>query len=186
MALLTRRALPALGASLVAAALWRKPAYAEQGAAADGVQLDAMSALRPLDPAKAAPDVSFHMLDGTARALTAYRGKPVVLNFWATWCTPCIAELPELDKLAGLAPDIAVLVVSADHGGASTVSRFLATHPVSHASVLLDPQSDTVHQFDVFGFPTTLVVDANGAIRSRLEGPAAWASGADMIRKLTR
>ena len=184
MALLTRRTFPALALSLVTGALWRKPAMAEQDAPETTVPLAAMASLKPLDPPKPAPDVSFQMLDGTPRTLASYRGKPVVLNFWATWCTPCIAELPELDKLAAIAQDITVLVVSTDHGGAATVSRFLTAHPMNHAVVLLDPQSDIVHQFDVFGFPTTLIIDAHGAIRSRLEGPAAWASGADTIRSL--
>ena len=179
MALLTRRALPALGASVVAAALLRKPARGEEAS-----ELAAPADLKPLSPAAAAPAVQFQSLNGTQRALAAFRGHPVVLNFWATWCSPCIAELPGLDRLAADAPDLKVLVVSVDHGGAAAVSRFLLSHPVSYASVLIDPHSDAVQQFGVFGYPTTLLIDARGQLRSRLDGPAAWAGAAAQIRGL--
>jgi len=141
-------------------------------------------ALKPLDSPKPAPAAQFVGLDGAPHPLASYRGRTVVLNFWATWCTPCVAELPELDRLAGSAPDLAVLVVSADHGGASVVRGFLATHPLAHAAVLLDPESEAVHLFDVFGFPTTVIVDAGGRLRARLEGPAAWGGAAGIVRSL--
>lgn len=179
MALLTRRALPAFAASVVGAAALRKPARAEEASA-----LAPPAGLAPLSPVSAAPAVHFQSLDGTQHALTGFRGHPVVLNFWATWCSPCIAELPGLDRLAADAPDLKVLVVSVDHGGAAAVSRFLLSHPISYASVLTDPHSDAVQQFGVFGYPTTLLIDADGQLRSRLDGPAAWAGAAAQIRGL--
>ncbi len=177
-ALLARRRLPALGASLVAAAWACKPAGAQP--------VLEPPEMKAIDPPTAAPAAQFTGLDGVPHSLAAYRGRPVVLNFWATWCTPCVAELPELDRLAASAPDLAILVVSADHGGAATVRGFLASHPISHATVLLDPESEAVHLFDVFGFPTTLVIDAAGRLRARLEGPASWSGAAAMVRGMTK
>jgi thiol-disulfide isomerase/thioredoxin len=116
--------------------------------------------------------------------LASFRGKPVVLNFWATWCGPCVTELPELDKLAA-GGAITVLAVSADRGGADRVKPFLAAHLLGHLTVMLDPDSDAVHAMGVFGFPTTLIVDAQGRLRGRLEGPARWSQAAGAIGKLT-
>ena len=126
------------------------------------------------------PNLAFTTLDGAPAALASFRGKPVVLNFWATWCAPCVAELPELDRLAA-GGAVTVLAVSADRGGAARVKPFLAQHPLTHATVLLDPGSDAVHAVQVAGFPTTLIIDAQGRLRGRLEGPAAWGGAAGVI-----
>jgi thiol-disulfide isomerase/thioredoxin len=113
-----------------------------------------------------------------------WRGRIVVLNFWATWCIPCVAELPSLDRLAASAPDFAVLAVSADRTGAEVVSPFLKAHGIAHLTTLLDPHMAAGQAFGVAGFPTTLVIDASGRLRGRLEGPADWAVAAGEIRGL--
>jgi thiol-disulfide isomerase/thioredoxin len=173
-----RRGVLAMGASLLAG-LGAGKCLADSAPGTD------FRPLRDIVPVAAAvlPELAFTTLDGARATLAGFRGKPVVLNFWATWCAPCVAELPELDKLAA-GGAVTVLAVSTDRTGALRVKPFLAQHPVSHATVLLDQASDAVHAVQVVGFPTTLIIDSAGRLRGRLEGPAAWGTGAPEILKL--
>jgi thiol-disulfide isomerase/thioredoxin len=137
-------------------------------------------------PPATLPALRLLSLDGAAKALADFHGKPVVLNFWATWCGPCVAELPELDKLAATDPSLVVIAVSTDRGGASVVKPFLASHGISHATILLDPDSDAAHALGVAGFPTTLLIDGDGKLRGKLEGPASWGSAAATIDRVVK
>jgi thiol-disulfide isomerase/thioredoxin len=137
-----------------------------------------------VNPPTPLPDLPLLTLAGATTTLKAYLGKPLVLNFWATWCIPCVSELPELDALAA-GGTITVIAVSADRTGLAAVGPFLAKHDLSHATILLDHDSDVVHAAGVFGFPTTLIVDPSGHVRARLEGPAAWSTAAPIVTKLT-
>ncbi len=177
-----------LAATVVAAAGLRKPARAAPTPPADDdIDPDAfrpLSAITRIDPPKTLPDLAFTGLDGASHPLAAYRGRPVVLNFWATWCTPCVKEMPALDRLAASDPNLTVLAVSADHGGASVVRPFAAAHRITHATVLLDPESSAVHTLEIAGFPTTLILDAQGRLRGKLEGPADWGKATQAITAL--
>jgi thiol-disulfide isomerase/thioredoxin len=194
MALLTRRTvvgavlgagLATAGATLVAALALRKPAR-PAGQGTPDVPDAPPTQMRPLTdmvlarPPTALPDAVFRTLDGAPTRLAAYAGRPMVLNFWATWCVPCVAELPELDRLAATGA-FTVLAVSADRGGAAVVGPFAAAHGIRHATILLDPGSQAVHALGVAGFPTTLLVAADGRLRGTLEGPAAWGDAATAI-----
>lgn len=191
MARLTRRAgLAAAGATVAAALVARKflagdgvEGRAPLSPATPEVDMRPLSDIVPQKPPLVLPAVTFRTLDGAAATLAAYRGRPVLLNFWATWCMPCVAELPELDRLAA-GNRLAVLAVSADRSGAAVVRPFLATHGVTHAIILLDPESDAVHELQVSGFPTTLLIGADGRLRGTLEGPAQWGSAEDAIDRL--
>ncbi len=179
MALVTRRAVLAAASTVLAGQAARKPAHAED--ADPHVQMRPFSEIARCVPPRLLPAASFKTLDGNIKTLADFRGKPVVLNFWATWCIPCVAELPELDHLAGSDTGLIVLAVSADRGGAGTVTPFLSAHHITQATVLLDQSSDAVHALGVVGFPTTLLIDATGHLRGTLEGPASWAAGAPAI-----
>jgi thiol-disulfide isomerase/thioredoxin len=176
MALVTRRAVLAATSTVLGGVATRKPAYADEH-----VEMRPFSDITRSQPAILLPPATFKTLDGTAKTLADFRGKPVVLNFWATWCIPCVAELPELDHLAATDPGIVVLTVSADRTGAAVVTPFLAAHHITNATVMLDPSNDAVHALNVIGFPTTLLIDAAGHLRGTLEGPAAWGKGAQAI-----
>ncbi len=178
MALLTRRNLLAAGGTVLGAAYRSKPAGAQEK-----VEMRPFSAILPARPPATLPPVGFTTLDGKPAPLAAYACRPVVLNFWATWCVPCVAELPELDRLAATGA-FSVLVVSADRMGASVVRPFVAAHGITHATVLLDAGSVAVHLLGVAGFPTTLLIGADGKLRGTLEGPAAWGGGGAAISKL--
>ena len=175
---LRRRGVLGAAATLLSALATRNSAWAED------VDLHSPDTIVALKAPAALPDMSLHTLAGAGTSLKAYFGKPMVLNFWATWCIPCVAELPELDRLAATS-DITVLAVSADRTGATAVDPFLKKHPLTHAVVLLDPTSDAVHAAEVMGFPTTLIIDASGRLRGRLEGPAQWSVAAAEVRRLT-
>jgi len=179
MAHFTRRAVLAAGATVFGGIAPRKPARADD--AAPHVDMRPFSDITRLSPPRPLPAVSFLALDGGQKTLADFRGHPVLMNFWATWCAPCVAELPELDRLAARDSGLAVLAISADRGGAAVVKPFVAAHGIIHATVLLDPGSDAVHALGVVGFPTTLLIDAEGRLRGSLEGPAAWGSGAAAI-----
>ncbi len=182
MTLLTRRTLLAAG-TVLAAGPGGKPARAQPGGDPQ-VEMRPLSEIVAAAPPKALPPASFTTLDGADVTLAQYAGKPVLLNFWATWCVPCVAELPELDRLAA-GGAVHVLAVSADRSGAAAVRPFAAAHHLAHLTLLLDQGSDAVHAMGVAGFPTTLVIAPDGKLRGTLEGPAAWGSAAATIAKLT-
>ena len=142
-----------------------------------------LSSVTRITPPGALPDLSFTGLDGALVKLSAFRGKPVVVNFWATWCGPCVAELPDLDRLAEAGT--VVLAASADHGGAAVVKPFLTKHGITHAHVVLDAGNDATHAAGVVGSPTTRRVAAQGRLRGRLEGPADWSQAAATVAALT-
>jgi thiol-disulfide isomerase/thioredoxin len=173
MAVISRRAALA-GVTLAAGLIPRKP-RAERLAPLAGE-------LHPVDPPVAIPEITFYAADGTPHHLSEFRGHGMVINFWATWCAPCIAELPSLATLSKeLAPeDIAVLPLSSDRGGATAVSTWFGAHGITALPVLLDPKGEAARALDARGIPTSMIVDRQGRIRARLEGAADW-SGPDVV-----
>lgn len=172
MALITRRGLLAAGGT-VAAAGWPRKLWAQD--------LKALGAgLQPIDPPVAAPDIVFVDAEGKPHHLSEFRGHGMVINMWATWCAPCVAEMPSLAALSkAVAPaDIAVLPLSSDHGGAAAVEAFFRQHDIAGLPVLLDPQGAAEQAFKVPGIPTSVIIDKAGTQRARLEGSADWSTPA--------
>ena len=124
------------------------------------------------------PPIRFTTADGTGKTLADYAGRPVLLNFWATWCMPCVAELPALNRLAAARPDLAVLPLSSDRQGAPVVSRFYEAHGIDHLPLLLDPRGDAQHALAARGIPTTLAIARDGRVVARAEGGVGWDSEA--------
>lgn len=118
--------------------------------------------------------------------LSAYKGRVVLLNFWATWCAPCIREMPSLDLLQGRlgGKSFAVVAVSIDRTGYARIAPFLKRIQVTKLHVYLDKSSTLYRKFGVQALPTTFVIDHKGQVRGYLEGPAEWDSKA--ARKLIR
>lgn len=176
----TRRTLLTAALTLPAAALPRKPALAERG-------LGSLDKLVPIDPAPL-PELRFTLADGTARTLADYAGTGVVLNMWATWCAPCVAEMAALDDLARKLSDsgATVLALSSDRGGAPVVDRFYREHGIRTLAVLLDPRGEVSRAVGVRGIPTTLLINRDGQERGRVEGTVDWSAAASVetVRKL--
>ena len=107
-------------------------------------------------------------------ALSQFRGKPVLLNFWATWCPPCVQEMPSLVALQKqLGDKVIILAVSEDDDDAA-YKQFIRDHNVDLFTV-----RDTRHNNELYGttgFPETFVIDANGKILRKFIGPQEWTS----------
>lgn len=140
----------------------------------------ALGPFKRLAPPAPAPEIAFRNADGRDLTLADFRGKVSVVNFWATWCAPCVEEMPALDRLhAALKPEgIEVVAISVDRGGLRQVAPFFASHDLRSLPVYLDPAGGSMRAFAVRGLPTTVVVDGEGRERGRLEGAAAWDSPA--------
>lgn len=138
----------------------------------------AMANFTPSKPAVPAPEIAFVDLDGKEMSLQAFRGKVVLLNFWATWCAPCRREMPDLDALQARfgGPDFAVLALSLDRKGPEAVPPFFAEVGVERLEVYNDRTMKSMRAFLAPGLPTTVLLDRHGKQLGRLIGPAEWAS----------
>lgn len=128
------------------------------------------------DRPRPVPETAFTDMGGAPVAIADFRGRVVVLNFWATWCAPCVKEMPSLDRLAAEMPDVAVLAASVDIKGAEIVAPFLEAHKIERLSILLDPKAGGLRGFGFRGLPSTIVIDREGRARGKLEGAAEWDS----------
>ena len=173
-ALVATLATGALTAGTLSMTLPARPARAQGGTQGDGPAGD-LGQLRE-GPARPLPALRFTDAGGAAKSVGDFRGQGVVMNFWATWCGPCVEEMPSLDRLAtALQGDgITVLPLSSDRGGAAQVKGFYAAHGVRNLAIWLDPQGVAGRQLGLRGLPTTIILDRQGQEVARLEGAAAW------------
>jgi peroxiredoxin len=127
----------------------------------------------PAQTGKPAPD--FTVADGTTTVhLANYRGQVVLVNFWATWCGPCIVELPSLLQLHHDEPNLAILAVSIDEDP-DAYSRFLVRRHVDLTTVR-DPGETAAKLFHTDMWPETYVIDRKGIIRRKFIGAQDWSS----------
>jgi cytochrome c biogenesis protein CcmG, thiol:disulfide interchange protein DsbE len=117
----------------------------------------------------------FALNDGEhAVDLNKLHGQVVVLNFWASWCAPCLEELPSLEDLQRELPQVQIVAVSTDHDAAA-YERFLKQHSVSLLTVR-DGDERSNAMYGTVRFPETYVIDKNGMIRRKFIGPQEWTS----------
>jgi thiol-disulfide isomerase/thioredoxin len=136
----------------------------------------ALAALKA-DPApKPAPAATFLDAQGHPQPLSAFKGRVVILNLWATWCAPCIAELPAVGKLAAALGDgkVAVVAVNASHDDAAKVADFLKSHGAGNLAVYRDPDLSVLTAFGSQGLPFSVVIDDKGREIARASGPMKW------------
>jgi thiol-disulfide isomerase/thioredoxin len=124
-----------------------------------------------------APAISLSDTTGQHVELSELNGKLVLVNLWATWCEPCLREMPSLERLQSrIGERIAVLAVSEDRGGNKTVEPFVAKLGLKSVKVYIDPKSDVGHAFGARGLPTSFLIDREGKVLGRVEGAAEWDS----------
>lgn len=107
--------------------------------------------------------------------LSKFHGDVVVLNFWATWCPPCIEELPSLVAMQRQLPQIKVLAVSTDED-ATAYREFLIKHPLDDLTIVRDGEQHSNALYNTFRYPETYVIDRQGIIRRKFIGPQEWTS----------
>lgn len=129
------------------------------------------------DRGYAAPEFTLRDLNGKEHSLSQYKGKVVLLNVWATWCYPCIAELPSLESLSKKlnGDKFSVLAVSIDQISPKAVKQFAEKNNISF-SVLLSPDGFFQNLYLTNSIPTTFIIDKSGAIVSRVPGAREWDS----------
>ncbi|WP_165452147.1 TlpA family protein disulfide reductase [Paenibacillus thalictri] len=137
-------------------------------------------------PGQLAPDISLQTTEGKTVKLSDYRGKKVLLNFWASWCPPCRAEMPDLEQFyresAGL--DVVVLAVNMTNTEArrSDVDAFAANQGLTFP-ILLDTDGTAGGAYRVMAYPTSYWIDASGLVRDRTQGPMSKAAMKAWLRE---
>ena len=125
---------------------------------------------------KTAPDVHFADGSGGRHALDAFRGRYVLLNLWATWCGPCVNELPSLARLSRFAPGLKVVAVDTADRSTVDAAGFLKSHDAAALAVYRDNETVMMKSFGAYGLPMTILIDPAGKIVAKAEGPADWGS----------
>jgi thiol-disulfide isomerase/thioredoxin len=128
------------------------------------------------DEPQPGPSVSFEDDQGQPRSTADFRGKIVLLNVWATWCAPCIKEIPALDRLAAALKDedFVVVAVSVDRKGIDAVRRAFRERDVQRLPIYIDRSGEALRRVRAVGLPASLLLDREGRELGRAAGAAAW------------
>jgi thiol-disulfide isomerase/thioredoxin len=163
--------LAAIAIVVVAAVLYVRLASPVHGVRPPG----ALAKLVPDAAPKPVAAVSFVDVGGASRRLSDFRGRYVLLNLWATWCAPCVHELPALSHLqAAMGPQrLAVVPVNVGRGTAKDTAAFLAAHGAK-LPVYLDSKSSFLRAFGAYGLPLSVLVDPQGREIARATGAVRW------------
>jgi peroxiredoxin len=140
------------------------------------------NAIRPTDvkvgvtEGKSAPDFELMTLEGEEMSLSSLQGKKVIINFWATWCPPCRAEMPDMQKIQDTYGDdvvIAAVNLTSSEKNVESVKSFIDELGLSFP-VLLDEKGEINKQYEVISYPTSYIVDENGVISTKLIGAMTY------------
>ncbi|MBV1863585.1 MAG: TlpA family protein disulfide reductase [Rhodobacteraceae bacterium] len=171
---------------LVAATLYAAVTLGANPVLAGGLDIDALREMRAGDMRKlafhaVAKDpvvVSFVDKDGAEMDISAFKGKVILLNFWATWCAPCRKEMPMLEalekELGG--EDFAVVTMATGRNPVPMIEAFFAKINVTSLPILRDPKQAYARRMAVLGLPMTMILDRQGREVARLRGDAEWDS----------
>jgi len=188
--------LPLVAALLVAGCDKAKPSN-EQGAGNANVATAAPPAAAPAAPAgreggkldrthkgEAMPAMPFAEPGGAPATLGSFRGHPVLVNLWATWCAPCVKELPTLDALAARETGkMAVVAISMDMGGDAEVQPFWKSHGLTALTAYTDAKNGLLTATSAAELPTTILYDSKGKELWRASGGMDW-TGPDAAKLL--
>ena len=124
-----------------------------------------------------APDFQLEDTKGSKISLSGLRGKVVLVNFWATWCPPCIEEMPSMERLNEVMgnDDFVMLAINTEQNGRSVVADFLKKNPYTFP-ILLDDKGDVQKRYGVFKFPESFIVGKDGKVVEKIIGPLDWSS----------
>ncbi len=124
-----------------------------------------------------APDFTFPGLDGKMVSLSDYKGKVVLVNIWATWCPPCIAEMPSMEKLYHKfkGENFEILAVSIDETGLKAVAPFMKKTRLTFPA-LIDSKGAIKSVYRITAIPESFIVDKQGLLIKKIVGPLDWAS----------
>jgi thiol-disulfide isomerase/thioredoxin len=150
-----------------------KPVEPPPAATAPVPAMDAARSATPKSSAggKDTPALSVPAIDGKNYDLAAHRGKWVVVNFWATWCAPCLKEMPELSALDAMREDIEVVGLAYEEIEASAMRDFLKVHPVVYPIAIIDTYNPP-QDFDTpRGLPMTYLIAPDGKVAKKILGP---------------
>lgn len=169
---MSSRMLSALACALLVLVACKREAAATQSAASPTVQAEAAA------PATAAaattvevPSLKVNAVDGTQYELAARRGKWVVVNFWATWCAPCIKEMPELSALDQKREDLEVVGLAYEEIDVPAMQEFLKSRPVVYPIAILDVYSPPTDFATPRGLPMTYLIAPDGKVAKQFLGP---------------
>lgn len=140
-----------------------------KGEGAEQIDLESIG----LQPGESAPDFTLTTLSGEQLSLSDLRGKKVILNFWATWCGPCRAEMPDMQKFYESHQDeveILAVNVTESEASAENVDLFVEDYGLTFP-ILLDEKSQVVTTYQALTIPTSYLIDSNGVIQNRMIGP---------------
>ena len=128
------------------------------------------------NPRLLAPDAVVSDPDGKSLPLASFRSRVVLVNFWATWCIPCLKEMPTLDGLEKTlgGPDFTIAAVSIDRGGATTAAPWFEQNGIKNLTLYLDPESRAAFAFGANELPASVLIDRKGRVVGRMIGPAEW------------
>lgn len=135
---------------------------------------------------KTLPTAFFYEASGNKVTLDEFRGQPVLVNLWATWCPPCVGELPSLERLQGkMKPQgLKVVAISMDRGEDMTaVTTFLHKNRIEHLTPYWDKDRDVLEKWDAESLPVSYLISRDGGVVKKFEGPFDW-DKPQMIRTL--
>jgi thiol-disulfide isomerase/thioredoxin len=155
-----------------ASLIWAAGAYRRRTALAD----PALVTFEPHPEPRPFAPLRFSDENETSLSLTAFRGRAVLLNVWATWCPPCREEMPALDRLQGElgGADFEVVALSIDMQGLPVVRAFFKQVGIARLRMYVDSHNEAEAAFASLGIPVTLLIDREGREIARKRGPATW------------
>lgn len=131
----------------------------------------------PLEAGRPAPNFTLPGLDGKMVSLSDYKGHVVLVNIWATWCPPCIDEMPSMEALYNIfkSEDFEILAISIDAMGAKAVAPFMKKYNLSFPA-LLDPAGTIKTLYQATGVPESFIINKQGILVEKIIGPRNWAA----------